>query len=110
MQNRFWVLGGLDANGNALKEVWSCGENGDWKKHAKPDWPARCMHAAIARKGHNSVDPVGGKSFGSKMWIYGGVTEPFGDPLDDMWTSSDGETWQQDTTIPEYKNKQPIGK
>jgi len=86
MQNRAWVLGGFDANGNALKEVWSCGANGDWKKHAVPAWPARCMHAAIV--------------FDSKMWIYGGVTEPFGDPLDDMWTSSDGETWQRDTTIP----------
>ena len=104
MQNRVWVLGGFDADGNALKEVWSCGVNGDWKKHAAPDWPARCMHAAIFRIGLSSVDPDGGK-----MWIYGGVTEPFGDPLDDIWTSSDGETWQQVMTIPTYQDK-PIGK
>jgi hypothetical protein len=97
MQNRVWVTGGLDANGNALKEVWSCGVNGDWKKHSAAAWTARCMHAAIARTDQ-------------KMWIYGGVTEPFGDPLDDVWiSSSDGETWQKFTTLPVYENK-PIGK
>jgi Galactose oxidase, central domain len=94
-ENRVWILGGLDANGNALKEVWSSGVNGDWKQHAAAAWPARCMHAAIL--------------FNKKLWVYGGVTEPFGDPLDDMWTSSDGETWNSYTAIPRVDDK-PAGK
>ena len=96
MQNRVWVLGGLNADGKALNDVWSGGVNGDWTKHAATAWPARCMHAAIVRQG--------------KIWIYGGVTEPFGDPRDDMWTSSDGVKWDNDTPTPKYENNQPIGK
>lgn len=101
MQNCVWVLGGLDANGNALKEVWSCGVDGDnWEKHAAAPWPARCMHAAIVRKDQKKDQ---------KMWIYGGFTEPFGDPLDDMWvSSSNGETWQKFTTPLPLVGK-PIG-
>ena len=90
--NRLWVLGGFGEDGNALKEVWSCGVNGDWKQHTTALWPARCMHAAIAYDG--------------KMWVYGGVTEPFADPLQDMWKSSNGDNWEEDDSI----RKQPTGK
>ena len=54
------------------------------------------MHAAIVRQG--------------KIWIYGGVTEPFGDPRDDMFTSSDGVKWDPDTPPTKGKNNEPIGK
>ena len=54
--NRLWVLGGFGEDGNALKEVWSCGVNGDWKQHTTALWPARCMHAAIAYDGaHKNI-------------------------------------------------------
>jgi len=50
------------------------------------------MHAATAYDG--------------KMWVYGGVTEPFADPLQDMWKSSNGDNWEEDDSI----RKQPTGK
>jgi hypothetical protein len=81
MKNRVWVLGGMDADGRALKEVWSWDGNGKWTRHPEAGWPARCMPAVTV--------------FKDRIWIYGGVTEPFGDPLEDMWTSGDGENWER---------------
>lgn len=94
-QQQVWVLGGMDANGNALNEVWSCDAPGKWTRHAPTAWSPRCMHAATV--------------FQNKIWIYGGVTAPFGDPLEDLWTSRDGTTWERYTTIPHDAGK-PIGK
>ena len=44
-----------------------------------------------------------------KLWLYGGLTEPFSDPLDDMWSSEDGKTWVQYATTPR-ENNNPAGK
>jgi hypothetical protein len=94
--NSVWVLGGMDANGNALNEVWSCNVQGEWEQHhLSAAWSPRCMHAATV--------------FQDKIWIYGGVTAPFGDPLEDLWTSGDGTTWKPYTTIP-HDADNPIGK
>jgi hypothetical protein len=93
--DRLWVLGGFGADGNSLKEVWSCGVNGDWKRHAPAPWPARCMHAATVYDG--------------KIWVYGGATEPFADPLPDMWKSTNGENWEEDDSIRKKVTGKPLG-
>lgn len=85
-KNRLWILGGVDENGNSLKDVWSLGSDGNWQKHRDPKWAPRCMFAATA--------------FNDRIWIYGGGAEPFGDPIDDMWTSRDGEKWERYQIIP----------
>jgi hypothetical protein len=95
-QKQVWVLGGLDANGNALRDVWSCDASGRWQRHADQAWPARCMFAAT--------------DFQDQIWVYGGVTEPFGDPLDDMWRSADGKSWQLYTATPRESDDRMIGK
>jgi Galactose oxidase, central domain len=94
-ENRLWVLGGFEPDGNALKEVWSCGVNDDWKQHAAPLWAARCMHAATV--------------YDKKIWIYGGVTEPFADPLQDIWKSSNGDNWEEDESIRKQRTGKPLG-
>jgi hypothetical protein len=84
----------MDANGNALNEVWSSDLPGEWKRHPFAGWSPRCMHAATI--------------FQNRIWMYGGVTEPFGNPLEDMWTSRDGETWERYKTMPQDAGN-PIG-
>jgi hypothetical protein len=93
-RQKVWVIGGMDANGNVLNEVWSGDAQGQWSRHAPAAWSPRCMHAATV--------------FQNKLWIYGGVTAPFGDPLEDLWTY-DGTTWKSYTTIP-HDAGNPIGK
>ena len=96
-KNHVWMFGGLDAEGKALKEVWSCSVEGDWKRHADALWPARCFHTATF--------------FNGKFWVYGGFTQPFSDPLQDLWTSADGETWQSYAAVPKVDGKpgKPLG-
>ena len=43
-----------------------------------------------------------------RLWLYGGLTEPFSNPLDDMWSSEDRKTLVN-TRRPE-ENNNPAGK
>jgi len=107
-QNRIFVLGGMLQNGSSLNEVWSWDGKGEWKRHADAPWSKRCMQAATNFPAMVLVDGVAVPE--DRIWVYGGVTEPFGDPFADMWTSRDGENWEPYKSIPVDSNKQPIGK
>ena len=103
---RLLVLGGNDETGTSVNDVWAAtltGEQLSWEKLGNetvtPRWRPRCMFAATAtRRGDRD-----------KLWLYGGLTEPFSDPLDDMWSSEDGKTWVQYATTPR-ENNNPAGK
>ncbi|MDL1973965.1 MAG: hypothetical protein LWX55_04120 [Deltaproteobacteria bacterium] len=85
-KKKLWIMGGMDAAGNALNDVHSLDFDGNRQTHADPPWDPRCMFAATV--------------FKDKIWIYGGCAEPFRDPLGDMWTSVDGEKWMQYKDLP----------
>ncbi len=87
---RLWVMGGLDGNGNPLQDVHSMDAQGSWQRHADAPWAPRCM-AAVA-------------VYRNRLWIYGGCAEPFGDARTDMWTSADGEHWDQYEILPHPKD------
>jgi len=91
-RDKLWVMGGMDENGNALRDVHSLDSNGNWETHENAEWEPRCMFAAT--------------TFGDRIWIYGGVAEPFGDSKVDLWTSEDGEEWRPyPTKIPQEVGK-----
>ncbi len=105
MNGQLWVLGGNDDTGTSLNDVWVATLNGDtltWKKQdGVPGWKPRCMFAATTFHGEGYY----------KLWIYGGLTEPFSDPFEDLWYwDSKGQTWQPYTAIPQDSKKNPIGK
>ncbi len=105
MNDQLWVLGGNDETGTSLNDVWVATLNGDilaWQKQdAVPGWKPRCMFAATTVQGEKDY----------KLWIYGGLTEPFSDPFEDLWSwDSRGKTWQRYPTIPQDDNGNPIGK
>jgi hypothetical protein len=80
---QIWVLGGRDEAGNALNDVWSldiANDNRTWvvqTRHAP--WTPRCLLAPAV--------------FDGKIWIYGGVKEPFSDDLYDDLHVLAGGTW-----------------
>jgi hypothetical protein len=79
-KEKIWVLGGMDTTGKVLNQVWSFDSEGNWEQHKSVGWSERCMFAATV--------------YDDMIWLYGGVEDPVGGrPLDDMWTSSDGENW-----------------
>jgi len=91
-KKKLWVLGGYDGTGQSLNEVWAADLNGeqlDWTSY-KATWQPRCMFAATA--------------FNDRIWIYGGVNQPFGQPFENVWNSGDGANWQ------EYEINPPEGK
>lgn len=82
-ENKIWMMGGRDEAGNALNDVWTLDArngNREWKPLAsKFRWPSRCLFSPAV--------------FDEKIWVYGGVKEPFSDDLyDDMYVYAD-ETW-----------------
>ena len=93
-KDRIWVLGGFGRNGEPLNDVWSFDATGGITDHGHAPWPARCMFAAAV--------------FGEKIWIYGGAAAPLADPLEDMWTSEDGENWSPYKATPRDSGS-PIG-
>jgi hypothetical protein len=81
-KDRIWLLGGADANGRALKEVWSwSGKDGEaWTPHPEPAvWTATTLLSAAADE--------------SRLYVYGGADEPFGTPHTGLYCTEDGETW-----------------
>lgn len=95
---KLWVLGGNDETGTSVNDIWGATLNEEqleWReKPYTATWQSRCMFAATV--------------FHKKIWIYGGATEPFSDPLEDMWTSENGEIWERYEKIPKDKNN-PVG-
>jgi hypothetical protein len=94
---RLWIMGGLDTDGNPLNDVHSMDAQGNWQQHKDAPWDPRCMAAAVS---HNN-----------KLWLYGGCAEPYSDPRPDMWVSSNGDTWDRYRILPQLENDalgQPI--
>ncbi len=86
-QNKLWVIGGQDAQGNASNEVWSSSDGINWilAGHIGSNF-----NSYLA--GHTSV------VFDKKMWVMGGHT---GVSLwNDVYSSPDGITWTHVTTAP----------
>jgi hypothetical protein len=90
--DKMWFMGGW-YNGrlpghSASSEAWSSSDGKTWEQAtAKAGWSPRLASAVVEFKG--------------KMWILGGTENYyFGDDKslkNDVWTSSDGKTWQQAT-------------
>lgn len=78
---KIWILGGADESGNGLNDIWTW--NGrNWTQEQDPEWDVRCMFGAAAN--------------GSKLWIAGGLAEPDGKALPDIWKKNSKEdNWKQ---------------
>ena len=86
---KIWVIGG---SGNGFyNDVWSSADGSNWTQvDAAADWKARYDHTSV-------VFPPDGA--GKKIWVMGGYDVDF-NKLNDVWSSPDGETWTEGTSLP----------
>lgn len=75
--DNIWVIGGVDKNGNGLRNVWRY--NGqEWRSVDVPtDFPQRCLFSATVQ-----TDNAGNKKC---IWIAGGMDSYDGDAVKDIW-------------------------
>jgi len=79
--NKIYVVGGMDALGNILSDVWQYDMlTNTWMPMSDFPGPARCAAVAFAvnNKGYLSTGDVGNNHFLKDMWEY--------DPVADLWT------------------------
>ncbi len=90
--NKMWVLGGRKGKGQdqqLINGVWSSADGEVWERHdtskSSAMWIVRSDHSAAV--------------FDNKIWIFGGVQSNNISYLNDVWSSTDGNTWKQQNTI-----------
>ncbi len=85
-KDKMWLIGGKAAGGSALNDVWSSTDGTTWNKETgAAQWSARHGHGCFVLPGSN------------KMFIVGGI-DSAGNCLNDVWSSSDGKQWTQETS------------
>ncbi|MBI4559568.1 MAG: DUF1565 domain-containing protein [Candidatus Hydrogenedentes bacterium] len=84
--SKLWVIGG-GGGILAFNDAWSSPDGTNWTQTvATPPWGPRLGHSTSA---HNN-----------RLWVLGGIGGDFdggGQAPADVWSSSDGGNWQQDT-------------
>jgi hypothetical protein len=85
-----WILGGTEdyyfGDAKSLKnDVWSSAAGKEWRREiAAAPWSPRAYHAAVVHAG--------------KLWVLGGGNYvPGYEARNDVWSSSDGVHWEQET-------------
>ena len=82
-KNKMWILGGQSGS-SYLNDVFSSSDGAQWSRVTdNASWLGRYGHAAVV--------------YDNKIWIMGGNDNSSGD-FKDVWTSSDGETWHDNTS------------
>lgn len=85
---KLWVLGGVDAPGTKLNDVWYSTDGITWTlATASAPWAARGAHGAVV--------------FDDKMWVLGGWEALYSE-FNDVWCSLDGVNWDQVTESAEW--------
>ncbi|WP_229252740.1 Kelch repeat-containing protein [Dyadobacter helix] len=89
-KGRMWILGGTEnyyfGDDKSLKnDVWSSADGKNWKQEtASAEWPPRAYHQAAVLNG--------------KIYVFGGGNYvPQYKAYNDVWSSSDGIHWTQET-------------
>lgn len=85
-QDKLWIMGGIDANGNPLKEVWNTSDGKTWSligELSGANWkPTAFCFLAVAPETKN-------------LNVYGGVDAPFGTPMNIFFTITETPTPNQ---------------
>ena len=88
---QLWLIGGYD--GNYKNDVWSSSDGVTWRQQtAAADF--------TVRRDAQVVVFDGGAGAGEQLWLVGGYD---GDYKNDVWSSSDGVTWKQQTAAANFR-------
>lgn len=83
---QLWVMGGISSGNVYNKDVWSTSDGITWTQQNASAWPGRANFGITI--------------FNSLLWVAGGQAAGAIDAdgsLNDVWSSSDGITWNQAT-------------
>ena len=81
--NKMWIVGGVNAGGTYLGDVWNSTDGITWTEVAATTaFQNRASPACISH----------GEVFNGKMWIISGQQQSIG-PVNDAWYSSNGVDW-----------------
>ncbi len=100
-KGKLWVIGGLTNNDDYFNnEVWSSADGLNWTKvNTIIPWQARTNFSAAV--------------FNNKIWVVGGLANTTGPVtyslLNDVWSSSDGINWVQETASAPWSVRADFG-
>lgn len=90
-KDRMWILGGIENyyfgdRDSLTNDVWSTANGRDWEQvAANTPWDPRAYHQAVV--------------FNDRMYVFGGGNYvPEYEAHNDVWSSADGVTWQEETS------------
>ena len=78
---KLYAMGGQGAGFN--RDVWSSTGGTNWTSHGDADWTARSQFQAVEFKGG--------------LYVMGGQSNAGNTPIKNVWSSTDGNTWQKTT-------------
>ncbi len=86
-KDKMWLMGGqVPGGGSYLNDVWSSTDGANWTQEtAAAQWPARRSFGCVVMPG---ID---------KIFVIGGL-DSSGNCLNDVWSSTDGKQWTQEST------------
>lgn len=91
-QDKLWLIGGGGNGGVKLADVWSSADGATWERIIEnAPFGKRNFHQAVA--------------FKDRLWVIGGNEEDDNfnqETKNDVWSSSDGVTWQLETDMAEF--------
>lgn len=88
--NRMWVIGGSDLTSFGVSEIWSSADGVSWTREAtSAPFGYRTRHQVVVY--HNKLWLIGGNSGGNSGTRY-----------NDVWSSSDGIHWTQETASADF--------
>ena len=67
----------------AVNSVFSSDTGSQWQLETDAPWSPRNSHSSVV--------------FNSKMWVMGGFTDEWSEPVNDVWCSEDGKEWGEVT-------------
>ncbi len=80
-KKKLWVIGGMDASGNALNDIWNTSNGVDWHR------VSRFTPISILSKNSSVV-------FNDRIYVFSGDSEV----TTKVWSSSDGASWRLETS------------
>ena len=89
--DKLWLIAGSE--GALTNDVWSSGDGTNWARQTTDA-------AFSARRSHQAVSFNNGS--GNKLWLIGGDN---GKKSNDVWSSSDGIKWTQETANAEFSER-----
>lgn len=88
--NKLYLLGGESSSG-IVNTVWTSVDGFSWNKESTPLWESRSGHAATV--------------YDNKIYIAGGAYNDGDSERRDVWSSEDGITWIQETSVAQWTGR-----